>query len=265
MGETTLPLLVFGAVAGVLAGLFGAGGGIVLVPALLLLFQRHGISADVVTHLAIGTSLASITATGFASGWTHRRQGHFDKAAVLALIPFVVLGTQTGALIAGATHGPLLQRLFGLFELGVGVQMALAAQPPTQGTRFPRLLYGIGGVVIGAASALFGIGGGTLTVPLLVYFFGRPLKIAIGCASIVGVVSALFGTAGFIWRGWQHPGLPQDAVGYVLPGTALTIAVASVPMAFIGAHLAHRVNTALLKQLFGTLLMVVGVRLIATA
>ena len=256
--------LLSGSVAGLLAGLFGTGGGIVLVPALLLLLQSQPIPASAVTHFALGTSLASIVATGLASGWTHHRNGNIDWPLVAAIAPFAALGTQFGAALADAINGWTLRQLFGLFEIGVGLRMWRGSESRAAllFSFSPRWVYSIGGLTIGAASALFGIGGGTLTVPISHLLLGRSLPVAIGSAAAVGVVVALCGTVGFVYQGLDQVNFPPEAAGYVLVPSALMIAVASVPAAFYGARLAHRTPTPILRHLFGILLIVVGIRLL---
>jgi len=256
--------LLSGAVAGLLSGLFGTGGGIILVPTLLLLLQSQPIPASALTHFALGTSLASIIATGLASGWTHHRQGNIDWPLVTAMVPFAAAGTQVGAALADAIDGQTLRQLFGLFEIGIGIKMWRRLTPPPKTQTFTalRVIHAAGGLAIGAASALFGIGGGTLTVPIVHLLLGRPLRVAVGSAAAIGVVVALCGTAGFVYQGLGRTDFPPEAAGYVLVPSALMIALASTPAALYGARLAHRAPAPILNRLFSILLIVVGGRLL---
>ena len=256
--------LLSGAVAGLLSGLFGTGGGIVLVPALLLLLQSQPIPASAITHFALGTSLASIVATGLAGGWTHHRQGNIDWPLATLMAPFAALGTQVGAALADAIDGQTLRQLFGLFEIGVGFRMwrGSAHFSAAHSITSPKWVCSTGGLAIGAASALFGIGGGTLTVPITHLLLGRPLRVAVGSAAAVGVVVALCGTVGFVYQGLGQADFPPEAAGYVLVPSALMIAVASVPAALYGARLAHHAPVPILNRLFSILLVVVGIRLL---
>lgn len=261
---TELLLLgAIGAVAGVMAGLLGIGGGVILVPALIFIFQARGISPDIVTQLAVGTSLASILFTGSASAWTHHRNGHVDWTAVKGMSFFIVIGTQLGALLAGMLHGITLRRLFGIFEFFIAARMLLAAEPKPGGRPVsPTWAYSVGGLIIGVVSSLFGIGGGTLTVPLLVYLLDRPIKVAIGTSSAQGVVIAIFGTLGFLYQGWGDPALPPDAWGFVSPKAALLIAVTSTLTAPLGASLVTRLRPVYLSRAFGIFLIIVGLKLL---
>ena len=258
-----LLLGAIGAVAGVMAGLFGIGGGVILVPALIFLFQAHGVSPEIVTQLAVGTSLATILFTGSASAWTHHRNGNVDWTAVRGMSLWIVIGTQLGAVLAGTLHGITLKRLFGLFELVIAARMLIASEPHPDGKQHSTIgTYTLGGLAIGVISSLFGIGGGTLTVPLLVHLLNRPIKIAIGTASAQGVIIALFGTAGFIYQGWGHAGLPADAWGFVSPKAALLIAIISTLTAPIGASLTHRLRPVSLSRAFGIFLIFIGMKLV---
>jgi uncharacterized membrane protein YfcA len=258
-----LLLGAIGAVAGVMAGLLGIGGGVILVPALIFLFQAQGVAPEIVTQLAVGTSLATILFTGSSSAWTHHKNGNVDWSAVRAMSFFIVVGTQLGALLAGTLHGVTLKRLFGLFEFVIAARMLIVPEPkPGAKPVSTTWVYPLGGLAIGVVSSLFGIGGGTLTVPLLVYLLDRPIKTAIGTSSAQGVVIAAFGTLGFIYQGWGHPALPSDAWGFVLPKAALLIAITSTLTAPIGASLAHRLRPAYLSRAFGVFLIFVGMKLV---
>ncbi|MBI3805701.1 MAG: sulfite exporter TauE/SafE family protein [Nitrospirae bacterium] len=258
-----LLLAAFGAVGGVMAGLLGIGGGVVLVPALIFYFQTHGVSPEVSTQLAIGTSLAAILFTGSASAWTHHKNGNVDWGAVRGMSLFIVIGAQIGALLAGLLPGIILRRLFGIFEFVIAARMLIVTTPRPGGKpTSPVPAYTLGGLMIGTVSSLFGIGGGTLTVPLLVYLLGRPIKVAIGTASAQGVVIAFFGTLGFIYQGWGNPALPADAWGFVSPKAAILIAITSTLTAPLGASLTHRLPPALLSRAFGIFLILVGMKLV---
>lgn len=252
-----------GAVAGVMAGLLGIGGGVILVPALIFLFQAQGVAPEIVTQLAVGTSLATILFTGSSSAWAHHKNGNVDWQAVKGMSFFIVVGTQVGAVVAGMLHGVTLKRLFGLFEFVVAARMLIVAEPKPAGKPVSTgWIYPLGGWIIGAVSSLFGIGGGTLTVPLLVYLLDRSIKVAIGTSSAQGVVIALFGTLGFIYQGWEHSALPSDAWGFVSPKAALLIAITSALTAPVGASLAHRLHPASLSRAFGVFLIFVGMKLV---
>lgn len=236
-----LLFLVLGACAGLLAGLFGVGGGLIIVPVLVYSFTAKGLDPDILTHLAVGTSLATIVFTSLNSVWAHHRLGAVRWRLFACMALGIVFGNALGALTAAAIHGPLLQKIIGTFAILIALQLALT----------------VAGVVIGWASAIFGIGGGSLTVPFLVW---RSLSMqqAVATSAACGLPIALSGALSFILVGWHQPGLPAWSLGYVYLPALLGIALTSMFSARFGARLAHRLSPRLLKRLFALLLFGVG-------
>ena len=251
-----------GAVAGLLAGLFGIGGGVIIVPALIFSFEMDGMG-QYATKLAIGTSLASILFTGLTSSFTHHKKKSVAWETFRKITPFIIVGTLIGTQIAGKIDGFLLKKLFGILLLAVAITMFFRIserQLPREIGRWQWLVYTMGGILIGTISSLFGIGGGTMTVPLLTLLLDKPIRLAVGTASAVGVVIAFFGTIGFIYQGWQF--LPDMRFGFVAPQTALLIAAFGCLTAPIGVFIAHRINTLLLSRFFSVFLVIISLLLI---
>lgn len=250
-----------GGLAGLLAGLLGIGGGLVIVPALAWLFRQQGIAESVVMHLAIGSSLATIVITSLASVRAHHQRDAVAWPVVGGLVPGILLGALAGALTAGLISTVWLQRLFALFAIAVGLRMMRRATP--RGHRnLPDLPQRwVAGSVIGWVSAMVGIGGGSLTVPYLVWH-RMPVIRAVGTSSACGLPLALAGALGFLIMGWRSDHLPSHATGYLYWPAVLGIVLASVPAATLGARLAHRLPVAVLARVFALLLMVVGLDLL---
>ncbi|MFG6177164.1 sulfite exporter TauE/SafE family protein [Halomonas sp. THAF12] len=251
--------LLLGSLAGTLAGLFGIGGGLIIVPALVFAFDLQGVAPEVIMHLAVGTSLSTIVVTGASSAWAHYRRGSVHRAWFLALLPGLVLGAVAGVFVAGSLSGGALGGLFGVFLLAVAVKMALARGTRSRQLAPGRAVMGLAGAVIGGVSALFGIGGGTLSVPWLTRC-GAPMTQAVGTSSACGLPIAAFGAVTFIVVGWGQPQLPAGALGYVMWPAFLGIVLASVPFARVGVKLAHRLPARLLRLSFAGLLAVVGLK-----
>ncbi len=251
-----------GAIAGLLAGLLGIGGGIVIVPALIFSFEMDGLG-QYATKIAIGTALASIFFMGLASSFTHHKKSAVEWEAFASLTPFIILGTFIGIKIAGHIDGFLLKKYFSILVILIAITMLFPIserkkQFSAGAWKWP--FYSIGGLFIGALSSLFGTGGGTMTVPLLMLLLDKPIRVAVGTSSAVGVVIGFFGTCGFIYQGWQF--LPDLHFGFVAPQTALIIAVFGCMTAPIGAFITHRINTLLLSRVFSVFLMIAGILLI---
>jgi uncharacterized membrane protein YfcA len=246
-----------GVLAGLMAGLLGVGGGVVVVPALLWLFAEAGFVADWTFRLAVGTSLAVLIGTGSASAYSHHRRGAVRWDLVRALAPWIVVGAWLGSAVAGILDESWLRRFFGLFLLYVGGDM-LWRRSRGEARGMPGILgTGLAGTGIGSLSALFGIGGATLTVPFLARG-GLDVRHAVGTASACGPPIALAGALGFVAIGWGREGLPPGSTGFVYWPAVLGILLASVPAAPVGARLAHSLPRAMLKRVFAVLVLVIG-------
>ncbi|MCH9828758.1 MAG: sulfite exporter TauE/SafE family protein [Gammaproteobacteria bacterium] len=261
MTALILAYLATGAFSGLLAGLFGVGGGLVIVPVLVLLLPGVGVSADIAVQMAIGTSLAVISLTSISSTWAHHRHGGVMWPVFARLAPGLLLGAYAGAWLAHGLDGAILMRIVGIGALLVAAKMAFDLKPtmakPVPGT---PVLLGVGGL-IGSISALIGIGGGSLTVPFL---SGCSLEMrkAVGTSAACGLPIAMAGALGYIVAGRGVVGRPDGSLGYVsLPGFAI-IALSSVALAPIGARLAHRLSPALMRRAFALLLVVIGLKML---
>jgi len=259
-----LAYLVLGACAGLLAGLLGVGGGLLIVAALASLLPAQGVPAASVMHVALATSLASIVLTGLSSARAHHRRGSVLWPSVRWLVPGLLLGSLLGAAFASQLSGTLLRYAVALFCLLAAAQLtfgtprpgALRTEPPEGAA-----LSGAG-LGIGALSALVGIGGGSLTVPLLVWLGVSPVR-AVGTSAACGVAIGLASALGYASFGPQDGSLPVGSVGYVYLPAAAGIALASVLCAPLGARIAHALSGPALKRVFALLLLAVGVSLLA--
>lgn len=255
--------LVLGAFAGVLAGLFGVGGGIIIVPVLVISFTQQGFDASILTHLAVGTSLATIIFTSLNAIRTHHRKGAVRWPIFVWMAVGILLGTGLGALTAKSIQGPHLQKIIGVFALVIAVQLALDIKPKASRAVPGKPGLTLAGMVIGWASAIFGIGGGSLTVPFLTWR-SVPMQQAVGTSSACGLPIALAGAFSFIVLGWSEPDLPAHSLGFVYLPALLGIALTSMFFAGLGARLAHALSPRLLKRLFAALLACVGLHFLLT-
>ncbi|MAB97648.1 sulfite exporter TauE/SafE family protein [Pseudomonas marincola] len=253
-----LMYLSLGAAAGVLAGLFGVGGGIIIVPVLVLSFKAQGLAPEILTHLAIGTSLATIIFTSINSVLEHHRKGAVLWPLFVWMLLGICLGGQLGSMTAALLNGEMLQKIIGVFALVVAVQMSLQLRPNPSRVVPGKVGLTGAGVVIGWASAIFGIGGGTLTVPFLTWR-SVPMQKAVATSAACGLPIAVSGAIGFMWNGWNNPQLPEWSAGFIYLPALAGIAISSMFFARVGARLAHRLSPLMLKRLFALLLFSVGV------
>lgn len=249
--------LLLGACAGVLAGLFGVGGGIIIVPVLVYSFTLQGVDSSVLTHLAVGTSLATIVFTSVLSVRAHHRMGAVRWPIVAWMTVGILIGAGLGALTAHYIAGPNLQKIIGVFAIVVALQLALDLKPKASRGVPGKPGLTAAGVVIGWASAIFGIGGGSLTVPFLTWR-SLTMQQAVATSSACGFPIALASALSFMILGWHDPLLPPHSLGFVYLPALIGIAVTSMFFARYGAKLAHKLSPRVLKRLFALLLVVVG-------
>jgi uncharacterized membrane protein YfcA len=256
-----LPFLALGAVAGTLAGLLGIGGGILIVPGLAFLLGDGTVPADRLMQFAVGTSLATIVATALSSIRAHHGRGAVDWPVMARLTPGIIGGALLGAAIADVLPTRTLAIVFGVFLLIISVRLFLPGQPAAH-RRLPGLLgtsaYGAG---IGTLSSLLGIGGGTLSVPLLTWH-NMDVRAAVGTASACGLPIAVAGTIGFIFMGLGTSGLPAGATGYVYWPAFLAVVPTSMAFAQLGARLAHTLPRMALRRGFALFVAIVGIRML---
>lgn len=262
-----LPLLLLalaaaGLFAGLIGGLFGVGGGIVLVPALFHTLGVIGVEDSVRAHVAVATSLSTIVATSWRSLGAHAKAGAVDFDVLKAWTPWIAVGAAIGASAAGAVDGDALLTVFGVGLLLVSANLGfgketwrIAADLPTGAPR-----AGIAGA-IGALSAMMGVGGGTFGVTVMT-LCGRPIHRAVATASGFGAAIAVPAALVNVWTGWGEEGLPAFSVGYVnLPGFVALSLLTAITAPF-GARLAHRLDRARLRRLLAIFLAITAANLL---
>ena len=261
-GFWVFPLL--GVVAGILAGLLGVGGGLMLVGALAWLLPLYGVPQDAAMHAALASSLASIVLTAASSAYAHHGRGSVLWPTVKWMIPGLLLGGWLGSgvavklgdqtlrwIVAGYCLIAAAQMLFGKPRRNVGADSVIVP------TGVPMSAAGAG---IGALSAVVGIGGGSMTVPLLIWRGVAPVR-AVGTSSACGVAIGLSSAIGYALHA-PAGALPHYAVGYVFLPAAIGVAIASVLAAPYGMRLAHRLSGTALKRVFALFLVSVAVALL---
>ncbi|MCK4742197.1 MAG: sulfite exporter TauE/SafE family protein [Sulfuriflexus sp.] len=253
--------LLLGAFAGTMAGLLGVGGGLIIVPVLVFIFTGHQFPVESIVHIAVGTSLASIVMTSISSTWAHQQHAAVLWPVFWQLTPGIILGVFIGAVIADFMNANSLRTFFGVFELLVAAQMAMNIKPAAhrqlpnwQGTASA-------GSGIGIISSIVGIGGGTLTVPFLIWCNTNMHK-AIATSAACGLPIAVAGAIAYTLTGLNEANLPEGAMGYIYWPAFTGIIITSILFAPLGARLAHRLPVAVLKKVFAVLLAVLGLRML---
>jgi uncharacterized membrane protein YfcA len=262
--EWYLAYLLLGAIAGFLGGMFGIGGGTILVPVFFWLFEAQAFPQEQAMHLALGTGMATILFTSLASLRKHHQHGAVDWAVVRNITPGILLGTGLGALSAAQVSPHFLIIFFALFVYLAAAQILLDIKPHAERDLPKPLGMNAFGIFTGWLSSLVSIGGGTVVVPFLIWC-NLPLRRAIGTASAIGFPIAVGGTIGYILIGLHLTQLPSPHLGFIYLPALLTAAIASVITAPLGAKTGHQMNVGLLRKFFAVVLLALATKLLLKA
>lgn len=255
----TIGLLCAGLAAGFAGGVFGIGGGFVVVPALMLMLPLLGGDSGQYAHVAIGTSAATIIVTSIRSVMSHHKRGSVDMEILKSWAPWIILGDGIGVLLASHVDGVVLTLVFATGVLLMSLNFLLPQFDKVLTDEMPRgvLRVGIAGG-LGTFSSLLGIGGGTIAI-MVMTLCGRSIHRAVGTASGIGTLIAVPSAIGFAIIGLHEHGLPWGSLGFVNVPATLAIASMSVLTAPLGVAAAHALEPRLLKRIFGIYLIVIAV------
>ncbi len=253
--------LATGLFTGLLSGLLGVGGGLIMVPVLSFIFAGLGFPSVYIMHMALGTSLAVIIATSVASSRAHHSHKNVDWSIVKNIALGIMLGAFFGSLVAAKFNASLLKVLFAIYTFVVAFQI-LSDYAPNPARILPRRpALNCIGIIIGWISSFVGIGGGTLSVPFLVYC-NVHTKRAIGTSSAIGLPIALAGAIGYVASGLHFSNLPSQSLGFVYLPAFTIIALASLISAPMGAVLVQKLSVKKLKKIFAVLLIAIGCKML---
>lgn len=251
-----------GAIAGILAGLLGVGGGIITVPVLYQTLLFYGIDPSLCMHLSVGTSLCLIVTTGLSSARSHYKRGSVSIHVLRTWSIWVVIGVLIGGFLARISQGPVLSLTFSVVATVSAIHLlrpqkkSLIAEPSLPAAPWRQVLP----VLIGGASTMMGIGGGAMTVPLL-SARGYKAQMAIGTSSAMGLFIAVPGAVLFVLNGLDNSQLPTGAFGYVFIPALLIMLPISTICAPVGARLAHAIDGQVLKRGFAIFLLLMAARM----
>ena len=253
-------LAASGAVAGLLAGVFGIGGGAVLVPALFEFLTWLGVDESVRMHVSVATSLGIIVPTSLRSFAAHKKRGAADLELLKSWLIPVPAGVIVASLVAAYVSGDGLKAIFAGIAVVVGLRMLFNRESWRLGADIPgNPLRAVCGALIGFFSTLMGIGGGVMNNTFMT-LYGRPIHQAVATSAGTGVLISIPGVVGMIWAGWGNPDLPAFSLGYVnLLGVALIIPITTFAAPF-GVKIAHALPKRQLEVFFGLFLLLVAAR-----
>ncbi|MBL4763904.1 MAG: sulfite exporter TauE/SafE family protein [Colwellia sp.] len=261
--STILALVATGVFAGILAGLLGVGGGIVIVPVLFFLFQSFGVSPESAMLVATATSLATIVPTSISSIRSHHQKGNVDFYLLKRWAVFILMGVLVGSWLVTRVEGSMLAMLFGVIAVLSALNMLFRTGKSALYQKLPNTTgQTVMGVSIGFFSAMVGIGGGTLSVPLLT-LYNYPAHKAVGTAAAIGLIISLPGALTMLTLGSTPADAPAGTFGLVNLFAFTCIVPLTVLFAPVGASLAAKLDAVKLKKIFALVLLFTGLRMLA--
>jgi len=263
MMEWWIVYLLMGLFVGFFAGLLGIGGGLILVTLMVYLFTLQGFPEDRILHMALGTSIASIVFTSISSLSAHHKHGAVRWDIVRAAIPGLIIGTLLGTLVADQLKSKYLAIFFVIFVYYSAVQMFVNAKPKPSRQLPGKLGLNLASVIVGIVSALVGVGGGVMTIPLM-SMCNVPMRNAIGTSAALGLPIAVAGTVGFIITGLGKDHLPAFSVGYLYLPALIGIVIGTLVTVPWGAKMAHTLPVSQLKKIFAVILFILATRMLWT-
>ena len=261
MIEEMIIFISLGVFSGLIAGLFGIGGGTLIVPVLVACFFSMGFEESIIVHLALGTSMACIFFTGLASAYAHKKKNAIDFGVMKPVVIGIIFGSFLGAIFAIQIAGSILKIIIGLFALFVAIQIGFQLEFQRRRSDNKSTSY-VAGSSIGFLSSILGIGGGIFSVS---YFksSGLSLTTSIGTSAACGVPIAIFASLGYIFVGFNNSVLPPMSIGYIYLPAVIGVSMTSIFTAVYGAKLAHFISEKLLRNLLISLMLTISIYMIA--
>ena len=247
-----------GIVTGTMAGLFGVGGGLIIVPVMHYILTANGVIESIAIPLSIGTALACIIVTSSSAAYSHYKKNSLSVKRFLQLSVGILIGAGFGASFVTNVDAEILKKILAIFVTLMSLRLFINIKMPTARSEPHFLYFNTSGVAIGYLSSIFGIGGGIFSVPLL-KMSGMEMKKAVGTGAACAFPIALVSTISYLLLGWSNSELPEYAIGYVYVPGLIGITIFSYFFAKIGAQLAHKLNDKLLQFIFAAHLVPVAI------
>ncbi len=261
--EIIFLLILIGCSTGLLAGLFGVGGGIVFGPVILFMFKGWNISDDIIFPLTFGTSLFIIIFTSLSAVIKFQSMKSIIWRAVLIMSAFSIIGAGLGVVTTVYSPGWLLQRLYGLLLLIVSWRIMKEYKTVENNEQIFKLKYlSISGFAIGVISSMFGIGGGIIGIPIMILILKFPIKKVAATSQGIILFTSIAGVLGYIFLGLKNLDLPGGSIGFVNIKIAVPFIIGTVAFAPIGAYLNNKIKGTTLKKIFAVFLAVIAIKLI---
>lgn len=256
-------LLLTGVGVGLVSGMLGVGGCFIMVPVQFFILKAIGVDPTIAIRIAFGTNLLVVLPTALSGTFRHHKKAFvlWREAMILGIIgAFAGFG---GAALSSFLPGNILTKIFGAAILLGALRMITAKPIRVEGEVSKNIVaYVFWGIILGFITGLIGIGGGVLIIPVMLIFLNFNMREAVGTSTAMMIFTALGGSIAYAILGWHHVGLPPYSVGYINLYQWILLAVTSIPMAQIGAHLAHKIHPAWLKWFFIVVMVYMGLKMI---
>ena len=258
--------LITGSFAGLLAGLFGLGGGVIIVPALAFIFLKYGLPVEYIMHLAIGTSLTVMIFTSFFSSMSHYKHDRVEIAAIKKLLPGILIGAIIGSYFSTRMPTKALSTIFAIYLLIIAIQMFFKREKKEtidnkkQFLKETPIIISILGFLIGTLSGILGVGGGTIAVPFLTSL-GKSIHKAIGISAACGLFTSILGTISHILLSNSVANLPEGSFGFIYMPAGICIAITSSIFAPIGSKMSGKLSPKFLTKCFAVLLLLISIKM----
>ncbi|WP_342304912.1 sulfite exporter TauE/SafE family protein [Methanolobus sp. ZRKC5] len=258
-----ISLLITGLAVGLAAGILGVGGCFIMVPIQFWVLSQMGVDPTIAIRIAFGTNLAVVLPTAISGAYGHNKKGAVLWKQAVYLGAFGFCGAIGGAYVASNLPGDVLKIAFGLVIL-LGAARMLTAKPPHKDEKITEspVLYAVAGIILGLVSGIIGIGGGVIMIPIMVMGLKFRMHQAVGTSTAVMALIAIGGILSYVYNGWNIAGLPAYSLGYVNMLQFVLLAGTSVPMAYIGSKIAHKLSHKNLKNLFIVVMAYMGLKMI---
>lgn len=253
---TLLCFSLLGVISGVISGLLGVGGGIIIIPGLLMIFHYEGFHSPILMHLAVATSFAVMVPTTIRSFMAHRKHGIDVSSLIRFFLPALITGVVIGAIAAHFIHSHILRVMFSVFLLLLSVQM-LAPNQLALSYSLSTVIARVAGFFIGLLSSMIGVSGSTFTTPLLLGA-GMDIREVMSVSISVGIVVSCCSTFLYAFTGLHASGMPPYSLGYIYWPAALSMSIMTLTFAPLGVRLSHKLPRELLRKLFAVLLAVIA-------
>lgn len=254
-----IEFLLLGCVVGVCAGMFGIGGGGIMVPIFTMIFLKEGINDAM--HLALGSSMCAIIITSLSSFLAHNKNNAVRWDLLKLIVPGIIIGTMLSAFIASFIPAFYLAMVFSLYMFISALRMFFSKSVSKTRKIYKKYIQFIAGLIIGSVSAIVSIGGGSLSVPYIASQ-GVDIKKAIGTSAAIGFPLAIAGTFGYVVSGWQNTNLNEFIIGYVNLKAVFFTTITSFLFAPLGVKIVHNIKSQNVKKIFGIFLFILSMKML---